>query len=132
MKKKGSGSVSPRSPKDVDKLVGENVRRLRVQRNLTLTQLASQIGISHQQLQKYETGSNRLSAGTLFAVAAALGVTIERVFQSDAAAAPQALTRKKAALDDLRTEGVYWLTRTNSEVTLRHMVQVLKALSAEK
>lgn len=132
MTKQGTGGANPRSPKDVDKLVGENVRRLRIQRNLTLSQLAAQIEISHQQLQKYETGSNRLSAGTLFAVSAALGVSIERLFQTDGAAAAKASTAKKAALDELRSEASYWLTRTSSEHTLRHMVQVLKALSSEK
>ena len=73
MKKSGTGGGNTRSPKDVDRLVGGNVRRLRIQRNLTLSQMAGELGISHQQLQKYETGANRLSAGTLCAVAAVLG-----------------------------------------------------------
>lgn len=132
MTKQGTGGTNPRSPKNVDKLVGENVRRLRIQRNLTLSQLAGEIGISHQQLQKYETGSNRLSAGTLFAVAAVLRVSIERLFQSDGAAAAKPAKGKQAGLDELRSEAAYWLARTSSEHTLRQMVQVLKALSIEK
>lgn len=132
MKKAGTGGDNPRSPTDVDRLVGENVRRLRIQRNLTLSQLAAELGISHQQLQKYETGSNRLSAGTVCAVAGALGVSIETLFRQEGAAPKQARSAKATAMDELRTEGSYWLGRARSEQTLRQMVEVLKALSSEK
>ncbi len=65
-----------RSPTEMDQLVGANVRRLRCQQRLTLQDLANQLGISHQQLQKYETGVNRLSAGILPVVAEALEVDL--------------------------------------------------------
>jgi transcriptional regulator with XRE-family HTH domain len=131
MKETGPGNVSPRSPSDVDRLVGENVRKLRTQRNLTLAQLAGELGISHQQLQKYETGMNRLSAGTLCNVAAALCVPIEALFLAQVQAVSKTTSRKDAILAELRTEGSYWLNRSQSEQTLRQMVQVLKALSSD-
>jgi transcriptional regulator with XRE-family HTH domain len=131
MKKSGTGgSDNPRSPTDVDRLVGENIRRLRIRRNLTLAQTAGELGISHQQLQKYETGANRLSAGTLFAAATILGVPIETLFVNEGAAPAKPAGRKATALDQLRNEGAYWLGRADSERTLRQMVQVLKALSS--
>ncbi len=129
MKKSGSEGGNRRSPTDVDRLVGENVRRLRIQRNLTLSQMAAELDLSHQQLQKYETGSNRLSAGTLCLVAGVLGVSIEHLFRTDGAPQKKPAGKKDAALEDLRTEGSYWLGRTRSEQTLRQMVEVLKALS---
>jgi len=132
MTKAGTGGDSPRSPTDVDRLVGENVRRLRIQRNLTLAQLAAELGISHQQLQKYETGVNRLSAGTLCSVAGALGVSIEILFRDEGSGPNVALGIKAAMLHELRTEGAYWLGRARSEQTLRQMVHVLKALAAER
>ncbi|MBA3069151.1 MAG: helix-turn-helix transcriptional regulator [Hyphomonas sp.] len=132
MKKSGTEGGKPRSPKDVDRLVGENVRRLRIQRNQTLSRLASELGISHQQLQKYETGANRLSAGTLFDVAAALGISIELLFRSEGAETKKPASVKATAMDALRTEGSYWLGRARSEQTLRQMVEVLKALSSDR
>jgi transcriptional regulator with XRE-family HTH domain len=36
-------------------MVGEKIRKLRLDRNMTLAELGSELGISHQQLQKYET-----------------------------------------------------------------------------
>lgn len=131
MKKSGTGGGSARSPKDVDRLVGGNVRRLRIQRNLTLSQMAGELGISHQQLQKYETGANRLSAGTLCAVAAVLGVPIETLFRAEGGEPKKPANRQAAAMDELRTEASYWLGRASSEQKLRQMVQVLKALSSE-
>ncbi|MCL4105516.1 UNVERIFIED_CONTAM: hypothetical protein GTU68_055647 [Idotea baltica] len=58
----------------VDLHVGGRVRALRALRGLTQSQLAKRLNVSFQQLQKYETGYNRISASTLFAVARELEV----------------------------------------------------------
>jgi len=130
MKRVGTGGENPRSPTDIDRLVGENIRVLRIARNLTLAQTAGEIGISHQQLQKYETGANRLSAGMLCTVAAVLGVSIESLFQNENAAPAKAAGREAKAIDELRTEASYLLGRVRSEQKLRQMIQVIKALSS--
>lgn len=69
-----------RSATDIDVFVGERVRELRHEQGLTLNELAQTLSISHQQLQKYETGANRLSAGMLYDVATVLGVTTGDLF----------------------------------------------------
>lgn len=130
MSRSGKGEGGSRSPTDVDRLVGANVRRLRVERSQTLADLAAELGISHQQLQKYETGANRLSAGMLCNVAEVLGVSIESLFRPGADTAPQTSGKRYDPLDELRSEGTYWLGRAQSEQTLRQMVRVLKAMSA--
>jgi transcriptional regulator with XRE-family HTH domain len=112
-------------------MVGENIRSLRIQRSLTLAALAAELGLSHQQLQKYETGANRLSAGMLSAVAEALGVTIERLFRADDAASQTEAGARMTAMEELRAEGAYWLARARSETTLRQMIQVLRALASQ-
>jgi transcriptional regulator with XRE-family HTH domain len=58
-------------------------RRIRVQRTLhgaTQTELAGAIGITFQQIQKYENGTNRVSAGKLFQIARFLGVPVAVFF----------------------------------------------------
>lgn len=129
MKKPGGGGTT-RSPNDIDRLVGENVRRLRIQRSLTLAQLSAELGLSHQQLQKYETGLNRLSAGVLCRVSEILCVPIETLFQEIESSASTGQGRKSGAMDELRLEGNYWLARAANEQSLRRMVEVLRALSA--
>lgn len=131
MSRSGKGDGGTRLPTDIDRLVGANVRRLRVERNQTLADLSAALGISHQQLQKYETGANRLSAGMLCNVAEVLGVSIEFLFRPDGefSSGTGDGSQPKDPLEELRSEGSYWLGRTSSEQTLRQMVRVLKALS---
>ena len=47
---------------------------------MTLVELAGLLGISHQQLQKYETGINRISAGMLYEAAKRLDVPLADFF----------------------------------------------------
>ena len=51
---------------EVDRMVGENLRRLRMIKGVSQAELADKIGVSFQQLQKYEKGINRISAGMLY------------------------------------------------------------------
>lgn len=63
---------STRHPVDIH--VGKRIRALREIRSVTQGWLADQIGISFQQLQKYETAANRAAPSRLFGIGAALGV----------------------------------------------------------
>lgn len=67
--------------KRIDAWVGERIRARRAQVGLTQEQLAAALGISYQQVQKYETGANRVSAGRLYVIAQKLGVEIAHFFE---------------------------------------------------
>jgi transcriptional regulator with XRE-family HTH domain len=54
-----------RHPSVVDKHVGARLRAARLEAGKSQTQVADALGITFQQIQKYERGSNRISAGTL-------------------------------------------------------------------
>jgi len=58
----------------VDAAIGERIRRRRVELGLTQDQLAGRLGVSYQQIQKYERGANRISASRLYALARRLDV----------------------------------------------------------
>ncbi|MDA5093832.1 helix-turn-helix transcriptional regulator [Aliiroseovarius sp. KMU-50] len=58
----------------VDAHVGRKVREIRLLRGLTQANVAEQLGLSFQQLQKYETGHNRVSASRMFEIARLLNV----------------------------------------------------------
>ncbi|MBB4285826.1 helix-turn-helix transcriptional regulator [Roseospira goensis] len=68
-------------PDPVDVHVGERIRLRRAVLRLTQQDLARSIGISFQQLQKYERGANRVSASRLFDIASHLDVPISFFFQ---------------------------------------------------
>jgi transcriptional regulator with XRE-family HTH domain len=71
----------PRSPSPVDVAVGRNVHFWRLARGLSQTQLADRLGVTFQQVQKYETGHNRVSMGRLVKTAAVLRIPISALFE---------------------------------------------------
>jgi len=116
-----------RSPTRIDQLVGEKIRELRTAQNLTLSELGQELGISHQQLQKYETGTNRLSAGMLASVARVLRVPIAELFQG----ADGAASEKRDPASEARARCHALIDRTNSVAKLEAMTKVLRALSTD-
>ncbi len=68
-------------PHEVDVHVGKRVRHRRWLIGMTQQQLAESVGIKFQQIQKYETGMNRISASRLWDIAGALGVPVSYFFE---------------------------------------------------
>ena len=65
----------------VDTIIGMKIHELRISMGLSRQQLASKIGVTHQQLQKYEKGTNRISAGRLAAISNALNKPVAFFFE---------------------------------------------------
>lgn len=65
----------------VDVHVGKRIRHRRWMVGMTQQQLAEKVGIKFQQIQKYETGMNRVSASRLWDIAEALSVPINFFFE---------------------------------------------------
>ena len=65
----------------VDVHVGQRVRQRRWMVGMTQQQLAESVGIKFQQIQKYETGANRISASRMWDIAAALEVPVAFFFE---------------------------------------------------
>ena len=68
-------------PHDVDVHVGERVRHRRKFLGISQSELADAIGLTFQQVQKYERGSNRISASKLFEIATALKTSAGYFFE---------------------------------------------------
>lgn len=68
-------------PHPVDRHVGRRVQEKRLGLGLTQTELARAVGVSFQQVQKYEKGANRVSASKLFEMAEFMKVDIPYFFQ---------------------------------------------------
>lgn len=78
---------------EIDKLVGNKVYSLRLAKGLSRQQLCDDIDVSHQQLVKYEKGTNRISAGRLVLIARALKETIAYFYEDiDTTEAEQTVT----------------------------------------
>ena len=77
----------------IDRLVGGQLRKRRIELGLTQLSVAEAIGVTFQQIQKYERGSNRIVASRLYDLANTLEVPLEYFFaeaQQDASAGTEA------------------------------------------
>jgi len=66
---------------EIDQFVGDKIYSLRLAKGLSRQQLSEVIGVTHQQLQKYEKGVNRISVGRLVLIAKALGKNINYFYE---------------------------------------------------
>ena len=73
--RRGSGN-----PRPVDVYVGVRVRQRRTLLGMTQTNLGDALGLTFQQVQKYERGTNRIGAGRLYDLARVLDVSVEYFF----------------------------------------------------
>ncbi len=78
---RGTGIPSP-----IDAHVGARLRQRRTLLGMTQTNLGDAIGVSFQQMQKYENGANRISASRLFDLSRVLDVPVEYFFDNMPAA----------------------------------------------
>jgi transcriptional regulator with XRE-family HTH domain len=67
--------MSTRQPNTTDHYIGKRVRMLRLSRGMSQTTVAEAVGITFQQIQKYENGQNRIGAGRLQELANLFGVS---------------------------------------------------------
>jgi transcriptional regulator with XRE-family HTH domain len=74
--------MTKKSPDGSDIEVGRRVRALRLQRGMSQEKLADQLGITFQQVQKYEKGTNRIGAGRLQRISEVLNVPIADLYPS--------------------------------------------------
>lgn len=60
----------------LSELIGQKIRRYRLREGMTQTQLANRLGMSYQQIQKYEQGKNRISVEHLWAIGCVLSRSV--------------------------------------------------------
>ena len=74
-------TIKDDGPDPIDRYVGSRVRARRVGIRLSQTKLGEAIGVTFQQVQKYENGTNRIGASNLFKIAKTLGVEVAYFFE---------------------------------------------------
>jgi transcriptional regulator with XRE-family HTH domain len=83
------------------KEIGGNLFRLRIKARLTREQLAEKIGVTPQQIHKYETGANRMNTDKLQLIAQALDAPVQSLFTDSNETLPIAVS-EKLLLDSYR------------------------------
>jgi len=134
--------MNKKSPNPTDVHVGSRIRSRRMALQMSQEKLAEGLGLTFQQVQKYEKGTNRVGASRLHAIAAILGVPVSFFFD-DAPHQPNA-TRKKLAdvpstdfvTEFLRNEDGHRLIkaflRIRAPIVRRSIVFMVEAISASR
>ena len=73
--------MSKMNTSNIDQIVGRNIRIHRLTKGWSQTALGGRIGVTFQQIQKYENGKNRVGSGRLFQIAALLDVPVTSFFE---------------------------------------------------
>ena len=119
----------------VDVHVGKRIRHRRWMNGTTQQQLADAVGIKFQQIQKYETGKNRVSASRLWDIAHALDVPVTFFFEGfdqdqpaaeSGSAMPTDILADKEALELLRS---YYAIPENQRRRLFDLARVLSEVA---
>jgi transcriptional regulator with XRE-family HTH domain len=83
MRKAKPKKVAARRATAIDAYIGARMRERRLALELSQDRLGKELGVSFQQIQKYENGVNRVSAARLFDICKALNVSLSSMFERD-------------------------------------------------
>lgn len=114
-------------PDPIDMAIGARIRLRRKSLNLTQAALAARIGVTFQQVQKYERGANRVSGSTLVAVAQALDTSVGWLVGEEGAGDGEA----EALLQSLVAPGALELLQAFADISRPGARQALIALARE-
>lgn len=118
----------------VDVHVGKRVRHRRWMVGMTQQQLAGKVGIKFQQIQKYETGMNRISASRLWDIAEALEVPVSFFFEGLDEHAPADAPSENVPGDILADKEALELVRSYyqiPEAQRRRLFDLARAISED-
>jgi len=111
-------------PHAIDLHVGERIRTRRMLLGMGQEKLAQSIGVTFQQVQKYEKGYNRVSASRLYEIANVLGVAVAFFFEG----APQANTTGDPMHETKNIKVVHLFNQLKPH-TQEHVVALMKAIA---
>jgi transcriptional regulator with XRE-family HTH domain len=100
---------------NINEYVGKALRNIRHNKKISLTELADKLNVSYQQVQKYETGVNRLGADTLYEVASIMNVDVRMFFPNTKISEPEItdsqvkLLLNYEAIPDEKTKELFFL-----------------------
>jgi transcriptional regulator with XRE-family HTH domain len=126
-----------RSTNAVDRKLGQRVRSRRLELGLSQEQLAEVIGVTFQQVQKYEKGLNRIAASRLFALSKALDLSIAGFFEDIGPARAKGVAEEGAGFADaMATPEAAQLMALfgsiKSKTVRRRVLELVRTLSAEE
>ncbi len=125
-----------RRPHPIDRHVGSKMRERRIEIGMSQERLAAALGITFQQVQKYERATNRIGASRLYDLAQILRVPISYFFEGYEAGAPPGLSEapqapyESRALDRDQIELLALFQRIGDAAMRRRVLDLVKSIGA--
>lgn len=118
---------------DIDKFIGARVKSARLSLGWSQSGLAEELGITFQQVQKYENGTNRVSAATLFAISKSFAVPLQYFFDEPVPSEGDAkLGSRAVTVTSGRERRLLKAFRGTSENRRKGFLALLEAVTGEE
>ncbi len=125
-------NIQKKSPKAEDVAIGEKIKARRMALGMSQEKLAEQLGVTFQQVQKYENGTNRVSVSRMLQIAAALNAPPSWFFPAAAESRERPVSEYASIIDHPDTRALLKaFTALPKGVAQRRAVRVVEALSRE-
>jgi len=121
-------AANPRSASAGDKALGERIRTRRILAKMSQGELGDHLGVSFQQVQKYEKGVNKVGDVRLAEIAGALGESVG-YFQSDAAVSKAGQEMQELMTDRLNLRICRALSGIEDQAMRYQFVRLVEAVS---
>jgi transcriptional regulator with XRE-family HTH domain len=116
-------------PRPIDAKVGQRIRRRRFLLGMTQQTLAKSIGVAFQQVQKYESGSNRVSASRLVQIANALAVPVAYFFEDTETSTPASSDIEEALTRSETLDLIRWYYAIPDEDTRKRLLDLIRSMA---
>lgn len=128
--------MNARGPNHIDKHVGSRLRLRRIMLEMSQSELGEQLGVTFQQVQKYERGTNRIGASRLFAVAKVMGVPIAYFFEGLDDGGFSEITQRDELFDFIASPDGLSLARAfagiGDQVVRRRVIDLLRSMATDE
>jgi transcriptional regulator with XRE-family HTH domain len=117
----GAMTMPPKPPNPIDVHVGSRIRMWRTERKISRITLGEAIGLTDQQIQKYETGTNRIGASRLQQICSVLKIPVSFLFENTPASSPGDNGMPQDIIDFMESEEGVRFVAAYSRITDRKM-----------
>jgi transcriptional regulator with XRE-family HTH domain len=122
-------TMPAKPPNPIDVHVGERIRMWRTERKISRITLGEAIGLTGQQIQKYENGTNRIGASRLQNICAVLEIQVSSVFEDAPGSSPREGGMPQEIIDFMESEEGVRFVAAYSRITDRKMRQGIARLA---
>lgn len=121
-----------RAASEIDRRIGARLRAVRNARGMSQQSLANRLGVTFQQIQKYESGVSRISAGRLYEISVALELDIGYLYQDAAGAARATANRALKSPNREAAELISLFSTIEDKLVRQRVIELIRAMSRDR